>query len=162
MISFDWWNLPCCPNAEDDPNGDAAVVGVGDPKMEGDFAAVEVAPPPKIDPEAAFPPNTDPGAADAVVVLAVDPPKERAEPKVCPRPDPKPDELAGVAAGAAVVDAALAAPNVVGPVEVAAAPDPNAGAAEPKGLEAAEVVVAKTEEPVVKNSLDLKVSSDKN
>ena len=32
------------------PNGDEAVVGVDDPKMEGEFAAVEVAPPPKIDP----------------------------------------------------------------------------------------------------------------
>ena len=32
------------------PNGDEAVVGVDDPKMEGDVAAVEVAPPPKIDP----------------------------------------------------------------------------------------------------------------
>ena len=36
---------------EEEPNGDEAVVGVGDPKMEGDFAAVEVAPPPKIDPD---------------------------------------------------------------------------------------------------------------
>ena len=38
---------------EEEPNGDeAVVVDVGDPKMEGDFAAVEeVAPPPKIDPD---------------------------------------------------------------------------------------------------------------
>ena len=40
---------------EDEPNGDAAVVAVDDPKMEGVFAAVEVAPPPKIDPDVRVP-----------------------------------------------------------------------------------------------------------
>ena len=47
---IEWGRLPCWPNAEEEPNGDAAVVAVDDPKMEGDCAAVEVAPPPKIDP----------------------------------------------------------------------------------------------------------------
>ena len=41
------------------PNGDEAVVGVDDPKMEGEFAAVEVAPPPKIDPNVGGFPQSD-------------------------------------------------------------------------------------------------------
>ena len=81
-------------------------------------------------------------------MLVVDPPKERAEPKVCPKPDPNPDEVAGAAVVVAAA-AAGAAPNAVEPAAVVAAADPKAGAAELKGLAAVEaVVVAKTEEPV--------------
>ena len=109
------------------PNGDAAVDGVDAPKMEGEFAAAEVAPPPKID--------TPEAGADAVV-LVVGPPKERAEPKVCPKPD-----------AAVVAAAAGAAPNAAEPAAAVVAADPKAGGAELKAVEAVEDVAAKTEEP---------------
>ena len=75
--------------------------------------------------------------------MVAPPPKERADPNDCPRPDPKPEELAGAAA--TVV--AAAAPKAVELAAVVAAPEPNEGVADPKGLEATEAVVAKTEEP---------------
>ena len=69
-------------------------------------------------PEAGLPPNTDP-VADSVVLVAA-PPKERADPKDCPRPDPKPEELAGAAAAVVAAEAG-AAPNAVELAAVVAA-----------------------------------------
>ena len=91
------------------------------------------------------PPKMPAEAGEAVVVVAA-PPKERADPKDCPKPDLKPEELAGTAA-AVVGAAAGAAPKAVELAAVVAAAEPKEGVADPKGLEAAEAVVAKTEEP---------------